>query len=73
MVWPLRIGTPGETNPTTVMLHWSLVFLVVALVAAVLGFSGIAGASAHIAYILFGVFLILWIVSMLIGRGGRKI
>ena len=69
MVRPLQIGILGETNPIKTMLHWSLVFLVVALVAAVLGFSGIAGASANIAYILFGVFLILWIVSMLIGRG----
>jgi uncharacterized membrane protein YtjA (UPF0391 family) len=61
-----------KNNPATTMLHWSLVFLVIALVAAVLGFSGIAGASANIAYILFGVFLVLWLVSMLIGRG-RKI
>ena len=71
MVRTLRKPMVGEINPTTTMLHWSLVFLVIALVAAVLGFSGLAGTSANIAYILFGVFLVLWIVGMLIGRGRR--
>jgi len=45
------------------MLHWSLVFLVVALIAAVFGFSGIAATSAGIARILFGIFLILFLIS----------
>jgi uncharacterized membrane protein YtjA (UPF0391 family) len=38
------------------MLHYAIVFLVIALIAAVLGFGGIAGASAGIAKILFLVF-----------------
>jgi uncharacterized membrane protein YtjA (UPF0391 family) len=50
------------------MLSWVITFLVVALVAAILGFSGIAGSAAWIAQILFGVFLILFIVSLLFGR-----
>lgn len=45
------------------MLHWSLVFLVVALIAAVFGFSGLASTSAGIAKILFGVFLVLFLIS----------
>ena len=45
------------------MLHWSLVFLVVALVAAVFGFTGIASTSAGIARILFGIFLVLFLIS----------
>ncbi len=45
------------------MLHYSLVFLVVALIAAVFGFGGIANASAGIAKVLFGLFLILFLVS----------
>lgn len=45
------------------MLHWSLVFLVVALVAAVFGFSGIAATSAGIARVLFGIFLVLFLIS----------
>ena len=45
------------------MLHWSLVFLVVALIAAVFCFTGIAATSAGIARILFGVFLVLFLIS----------
>jgi hypothetical protein len=30
------------------MLHWALVFLVVALIAGVLGFTGVAGTAANI-------------------------
>jgi uncharacterized membrane protein YtjA (UPF0391 family) len=54
-----------------VMLHYAIVFLVIALIAAVLGFGGIAGASAGIAKILFVVFLILFIASLVMGRRGR--
>jgi uncharacterized membrane protein YtjA (UPF0391 family) len=50
------------------MLHWTLVFLVIALVAALLGFGGIAGAAAGIAKILFFVFIVLWLVSLLTRR-----
>jgi uncharacterized membrane protein YtjA (UPF0391 family) len=35
------------------MLHWSLVFLVIAIIAAILGFGGIAGTAVGIAKILF--------------------
>lgn len=56
-----------------VMLHYALVFLVIALVAGLLGFGGIAGASAGIAKILFLVFIVLFVVSLLAGgiRGRR--
>ena len=50
------------------MLHYTLVFFVVAIIAAVLGFGGIAGASADIARICFFVFLILALVSLLTGK-----
>jgi uncharacterized membrane protein YtjA (UPF0391 family) len=53
------------------MLHWTLVFLVIALIAAALGFGALAGTAASIAKILFLVFVILWIVS-LVTRGGRN-
>jgi uncharacterized membrane protein YtjA (UPF0391 family) len=49
----------------TIMLHWTLVFLVIALIAALLGFGGIAGAAAGIAKILFFVFLVIWLLSFL--------
>jgi uncharacterized membrane protein YtjA (UPF0391 family) len=47
------------------MLSWSVFFLIIALAAALLGFSTIAGAAAGIAKILFGVFLVLFLVSLL--------
>jgi uncharacterized membrane protein YtjA (UPF0391 family) len=50
------------------MLHWSLVFLVVAIIAAVLGFGTLAGAAATIAKVCFVLFLIVWLVSMLTAR-----
>ena len=40
------------------MLHWSLIFLVIALIAAILGFGGLAGTAVGIAKILFFVFLV---------------
>ena len=67
----VRRTMSGETNPIITMLHWTLVFLVVALIAAVLGFGGIAGAAAGVAKVLFFVFLVIWIVSLFMGRGRR--
>jgi uncharacterized membrane protein YtjA (UPF0391 family) len=56
------------------MLHWAVVFFVIAIIAAVFGFTGIAAGAASIAKILFVVFLILFILSLLFGglrRGPR--
>jgi uncharacterized membrane protein YtjA (UPF0391 family) len=50
------------------MLSWSVFFLIIALVAALLGFSTIAGAAAGIAKILVGVFLVLFLISLFLGR-----
>ena len=54
------------------MLHWALVFLVVALVAAVFGFGGIASTAAGMAQILFVVALVLFVVSLLFGFTRRR-
>lgn len=62
---------PAALTPTPkIMLHWTLVFLVIAIVAAVFGFSSLAGTAAMIAKVLFVVFLILWIISFFFRRGG---
>ncbi|MDB5544950.1 MAG: rane protein [Hyphomicrobiales bacterium] len=55
------------------LLHWALVFLVVALVAALFGFGGVAGTAMEGARILFWVALVLLVVSMVFGfaRRGR--
>jgi uncharacterized membrane protein YtjA (UPF0391 family) len=50
------------------MLHWALVFLVIALIAGVLGFSGVYVAAAGIAKVLFFVFLVLFIISLFTHR-----
>ena len=52
------------------MLRWALLFLVIALIAALFGFTGVAGTSMAAARILFFVFLVLFIVSLLVGDRG---
>ncbi len=47
------------------LLHWAVVFLVVALLAAVLGFGGVAGTAVGAAKILFWVAIILAVISFL--------
>lgn len=51
------------------MLVWSIIFLVVALVAGIFGFGGVASTATGIARVLFFVFLVLFAVSLLTGRG----
>ncbi|MCB1555241.1 MAG: DUF1328 domain-containing protein [Xanthomonadales bacterium] len=53
------------------MLYYAIVFFVIALLAAVFGFGGIAGAATGIAKILFFVFLVLFVISLLVGRRPR--
>jgi uncharacterized membrane protein YtjA (UPF0391 family) len=49
------------------MLHYAIVFLVVALVAAFLGFGGVAGTAMEGARILFWVAIVLFVVSVVAG------
>lgn len=49
------------------MLHYAVVFLVIALIAAVLGFGGIAASAAGIAKLLFYIFAALAVASFLLG------
>ena len=49
------------------LLHWAVVFLVVALVAALLGFGGIAGTAMEGARLLFWVALVFLLVSLVFG------
>ena len=50
------------------MLHYVLIFLIIALVAAVFGFGGIVGTSLYIAKILLFVFVVLLVISLVTGR-----
>jgi uncharacterized membrane protein YtjA (UPF0391 family) len=47
------------------LLHWAIIFLVVALIAAVLGFGGIAGTAVGAAKLLFWVAIILAIIAFI--------
>lgn len=49
------------------LLHYAVVFLIVALVAAFLGFGGVAGTAMEGARILFWVAIVLFIVSLVAG------
>ncbi len=49
------------------LLHYAIVFLVVALVAAALGFGGVAGTAMEGARILFWVAIILFVISLVAG------
>jgi len=51
------------------MLYYTIVFLVVALVAGILGFGVVAGTAALIAKFCFVLFLVLFVGSLLSGRG----
>jgi len=67
----LRNSAPAPTGAMhweVPMLHYAVVFFVIAIIAAILGFSGIAGAATNIAWLLFLVFLVLAIISLLRGR-----
>jgi uncharacterized membrane protein YtjA (UPF0391 family) len=47
------------------MLHYAVVFFIIAIIAAVLGFGVIAGTAALVAKVCFIVFLILAVLSFL--------
>jgi uncharacterized membrane protein YtjA (UPF0391 family) len=54
------------------MLYWAVVFLVIALVAALFGFGGIAVAAAGIAKVLFFLFVIIFVVTLIMGLMRRR-
>jgi uncharacterized membrane protein YtjA (UPF0391 family) len=58
--WPTEFGEDAMGN----LLHYAIVFLVVALIAAAVGFGGVAGVAMEGARILFWVFIILFVVSL---------
>ncbi len=49
------------------MLRFAVVFLVIALVAAVFGFGGFAAGAVEIAKILFFVFVLMAVVTFIVG------
>jgi uncharacterized membrane protein YtjA (UPF0391 family) len=76
---PLVAGVRGHrvaaTRPfregETAMLHYAIVFLVIALIAALFGFGGIAAGAVEIAKILFFVFVVLAVVAFVVSIGRK--
>jgi uncharacterized membrane protein YtjA (UPF0391 family) len=54
------------------MLHYAVVFFIIAISAAVFGFGGIAAGAVSIAKVLFVLFLIAAAVTFLLSLG-RKV
>lgn len=50
------------------MIRWAIAFAILALIAGVLGFGGLAGDFAMISKILLFVFLVLFVVTLVLGR-----
>jgi len=54
------------------MLRWAIIFAIIAVIAAGLGFYGLSSTSADIAKFLALVFLVLFVVSAVLGRGALR-
>jgi uncharacterized membrane protein YtjA (UPF0391 family) len=54
------------------LLHWAIIFLIVALIAGVLGFGGVAGTAMQGAQLLFWVAIILLVISLVFGLARRR-
>jgi uncharacterized membrane protein YtjA (UPF0391 family) len=54
------------------MLRWALLFLIVALISALFGFTDVAGTSMVAAKILFFVFLVMFIISLVLGTRSTR-
>jgi uncharacterized protein YjbJ (UPF0337 family)/uncharacterized membrane protein YtjA (UPF0391 family) len=54
------------------LLHYAIVFLVIALVAALFGFVGVAGVAMEGARLLFWIAIVLFIVSAIVGVINRS-
>jgi len=66
---PVIVAEAPRRSQESNMLHYAVVFFVIALIAALFGFGGIAAGAAGIAKILFVIFIILAIATFLFGRG----
>ncbi len=66
-----RVRWANRFYERDVMLRWALIFLLVALVAGFFGFFNLQGTAMWFARVLFFIFLVLLIVSLVLGRRPR--
>jgi uncharacterized membrane protein YtjA (UPF0391 family) len=76
LVFPVRPERKGQFYGNTsikqgyvIMLRWAVVFLIIALIAGALGIYRTSFIASETSWILFIVFLILFLVSLVLGRG----
>jgi uncharacterized membrane protein YtjA (UPF0391 family) len=55
------------------LLHWAIIFLIIALVAGVLGFGGLAGTAMGAAHLVFYVAIVLLVISLIFGLMRRGV
>jgi uncharacterized membrane protein YtjA (UPF0391 family) len=67
-----RPACPRKRHRSSIMLHYALIFFVVAIIAAIFGFSGIAAGAAGIAKILFVLFLAGAAIAVVLGLVNRS-
>jgi uncharacterized membrane protein YtjA (UPF0391 family) len=65
--WKEHKAKTGQ-NQKSVMLSYSLIFLVIAIIAGFFGFAGVAGTAAWIAQVLFVIFIVLFVLSFFFRR-----
>jgi uncharacterized membrane protein YtjA (UPF0391 family) len=53
------------------MLNYAIVFLVIAIAAGLFGFGGIAAGAVEIAKVLFFIFLLMFVVTVVVGMRKR--
>lgn len=49
------------------MLRWTVTFFIISVIAAFFGFSGISETSAGIAQTIFYLFLVVFVLSLVVG------
>jgi uncharacterized membrane protein YtjA (UPF0391 family) len=58
------ISNPPVGGP---MLRYAAIFFVIAIIAALFGFGGIAAGATEIAKVLFFIFVVIFLVTLLMG------
>jgi uncharacterized membrane protein YtjA (UPF0391 family) len=61
------VGIVQQSNSGGPMLRYAAIFFVIAIIAAVFGFGGIAAGAAEIAKVLFFIFIVIFLVTLLMG------
>lgn len=55
------------------MLRWAILFFIIAVIAGLLGLFRVEWLASEVAWILFVVFIVLFLVSLVLGRRGPTV